>query len=163
MLHKNIKFTVEYEENFQITFLDVNIKRINNGYTTDVFRKKSFNGTYLNWNSLTTVQYKTGLIHCLLDRGWKICSNFDLFHKEINKIKQILIKNDYPVNITNKAVDKYLNKKFMTPSNYKVRRNPVYLVLPYGGRKTEEVKIKIKRLMERYFSQFDSNFIFKTA
>ena len=33
----------------------------------------------------------------------------------------------------------------MTPSNYKVRGNPVYPVLSFRGRKTEEVKIKIKR------------------
>ena len=45
----------------------------------------------------------------------------------------------------------------MTPSNYKVRGKPVHLVLPYGGRKSEEIKIKIKRLMERYYPQIDFN------
>ena len=75
-------------KNFLIPFLDVNIKRTNNGFITNVLRKKTLTGTYLKWNSFTTVQYKTGLIHCLIDRGWKICSNLDLFHKEIKKIKQ---------------------------------------------------------------------------
>ena len=51
----------------------------------------------------------------------------------------------------------------MTPSNYKVWGKPVYLDLPYGGRKTEEVKNKIKRLMERYYPQVDFNLMFKTA
>ena len=51
----------------------------------------------------------------------------------------------------------------MTSSNYKVRGKPVYLVLPYGGRMKEEVKIKIKRLMERFNPQVDFNLMFKTA
>ena len=51
----------------------------------------------------------------------------------------------------------------MTPSNYKVKEKPVYFVLSYGRRKTEEVKIKIKKLIKRYFRQIDFNLMFKTV
>ena len=73
------------------------MKIIETGFLTDVYRKKTFTGCYLHWNSLTTKQYKTGLIKCLLDRSCKISSNLDLIHKEIQNIKLILLKNGYGI------------------------------------------------------------------
>ena len=45
---------------------------------------------------------------------------------------------------------------------YKARGKLVYLVLPYGGRKTKKLKEKIKILIKNYYPQIDFNFIFKT-
>ena len=66
----------------------------------------------LNWNSLTARKYKIGLIHCLLDRIWKICTNYDLVSIEIQKIKEILIKNDYPIHIVDLEILAFINKKY---------------------------------------------------
>ena len=43
--HKNIKFTVEFEDKHVISFLDVRVKRKNESFITDVYRKKTFSGT----------------------------------------------------------------------------------------------------------------------
>ena len=67
----------------------------------------------LNWNSLTSRKYKIGLIHCLLDRAWKICSEYELIHIEIVKIKTILISNEYPVHIIEEEIKKFLNNKYI--------------------------------------------------
>ena len=74
--------------------------------------KKMFSGTYVNWKSFTTSQYEINLIKCLLDRSWKICSNLNLFHQEIQRIKLILLENEYPTTILNTVINKYLEKKF---------------------------------------------------
>ena len=89
-LHKNIKFTAEFEDKNNISFLDVRLKRESEGLITDVYRKQTFSSTYLLWNILTTSQYKINLIKCLFDRSWKICSYFKIFHQEIQRIKLIL-------------------------------------------------------------------------
>ena len=44
--HPNIKFTMELEENQEIPFLDVRIKRNLNNFTTTVHRKTTFTGLY---------------------------------------------------------------------------------------------------------------------
>ena len=72
--HHNIKFTVETEANNSIPFLDTRVKRNKDSGLT-LYHKKTFTGTYLNWTSLTDWKYKVGLICCLLDRIWKICSD----------------------------------------------------------------------------------------
>ena len=37
--HPNIKFTSEIEENNSISFLDIKIRRVNNSFSTNVYRK----------------------------------------------------------------------------------------------------------------------------
>ena len=41
--HKNLNFTFDFEENDSFSFLDVKITRGNNGFSTSVFRKATFN------------------------------------------------------------------------------------------------------------------------
>lgn len=72
--HPNIKFTDEYERNNKLAFLDTCVKRVNVSYVTTIYHKKTFTGVYLNWTSLTSKKYKTGLIRCLLNRILKICA-----------------------------------------------------------------------------------------
>lgn len=66
--HRNIKFTIEHEENKRLPFLDTLVKRYLSRYETSVYRKKTFTGVYLNWRSLTARKYKIGLIKGLLNR-----------------------------------------------------------------------------------------------
>ena len=64
-----------------------------------------------NWNSLTDRKYKIGLIYCLLDRIWKICS--DKKDRElVEKLKAILAKNDYSSEIIKKETEKFLKKPY---------------------------------------------------
>ena len=101
--HHNIKFTVETEANNSIPFLDTRVKRNKDSrLTTTLYHKKTFTGTYLNWTSLTDRKYKIGLIYCLLDRIWKICSDKKDRELEVEKLKVILAKNDYPAEIIRK-------------------------------------------------------------
>jgi hypothetical protein len=69
--HPNIKFTIEHEVKNRLPFLDTCVIRTVNGYKTTVYRKKTFTGMYLNWNSLTARRYKIGLIRCLAERIWR--------------------------------------------------------------------------------------------
>ena len=61
---------MEKENNNTLNFLDVKIKRgSDNSISTSTSRKPTFTGVMLNWNSLTSIKYKKGLIRCLLDRS----------------------------------------------------------------------------------------------
>ena len=64
---------MEKESNNSLNFLDVTNKKKNNTtLSTLTYRKYKFTGVMLNWNSLTSIKYNTGLIRCLLDRSDKI-------------------------------------------------------------------------------------------
>ena len=73
--HVNIKFTIEFEENNVLPFLDVLIKRHNNIFSTSIYRKKTFTGLYTKWDSFTSRKYKVNVIRNLTFRCFRICSS----------------------------------------------------------------------------------------
>ena len=57
-LHSNIKFTVEYEKDECIPFLDVLLIRISDGsISRSIFRKATFTGQYLHFDSFVPIRY----------------------------------------------------------------------------------------------------------
>jgi hypothetical protein len=94
--HKNIKLTVEHEERGKLPFLDTCVVRTANRYITRINRKKTFTGVYLNWRSLTANRYKIGLIRCLAERIWRICSEEKDRLSELEKTEGHLVQKRLP-------------------------------------------------------------------
>ena len=88
--HKNIKFTSEIEENGSLSILDIKISCENNKFGTSVYRKPTFSGVFTNFESFIPDIYKRGLIETLLHRSFRLCSNYENFHLEIETMKSIL-------------------------------------------------------------------------
>ena len=65
--HK-IQFTTEEESEGRISFLDVLIIRAGNGIETNWYRKPTWSGRYLNFNSNYPYKYKINVINNLVDR-----------------------------------------------------------------------------------------------
>ena len=53
----------------------LSIIKVGNELQTSLFRKKTFIGVYLNFNSHLPSEYKKGLLHTLLYQAYNICSN----------------------------------------------------------------------------------------
>ena len=94
--HKNIKFTSETENENSISFLDIKITRDHKKFMTSVYRKPTFSGVFTNFGSSIPKSYKYNLLFTLLHRTFKLCSNFERFHQEIDKLKTIFENNGYP-------------------------------------------------------------------
>ena len=92
--HPNLRFTIEHETSNELPFLDTSVERKVNKYS----RKNKFTGVYLNWTSLTSKKYKFGLIRCLADRIWKICSEPAKRDVELKEMS-----NGWPFNLTDCA------------------------------------------------------------
>ena len=60
--HANLKFTVEFELNNSLPFLDVLVTRKEDKLITSLYRKPTHTGLYLLWESSQNRQYKLGLI-----------------------------------------------------------------------------------------------------
>ena len=95
--HPNISFTSELETNSKLLFLDILIDRSDDGFSTSVYRKPTFTGLFTtNFDSFIPISFKRSLIYTLLDRYFKICSSYYLFHSEVLKLKNILLSNGDP-------------------------------------------------------------------
>ena len=109
--HPNIKFTFEHEHNNSFSFLYVKICCENNKLTTSVYRKPTFSGVFTNFKSFIPTVYKFGLVYTLLRRCFNITSSYEIFHNEINALKQILKLNGYPTQFIDRCIKQFLQKK----------------------------------------------------
>ena len=93
--HPNIKFTMpELEENQEIPFLDVLIKRHQNTFSTTVHRKKTFTSLYTKWDAFTPLHNRFNphpTYRCFL-----ICSTFSSLQAALSDLKKTLLLNGYP-------------------------------------------------------------------
>jgi len=159
--HPNIKFTIEKEEKNSLPFLDTRVIRNVGKYVTTIYHKKTFTGVYLNWKSLTARKYKIGLINCLLNRIWKICTTQEQKDDEVSKLRIILEKNEYPKNVIDQTIDKYIARITLPPQPKQPKETKRFIVLPYANRKVEDFAVRLKALVEDNYTQVDFNVAFK--
>ena len=160
-LHKNIKFTTEKEKDGKIPFLDILVKRRKDRLYTELYRKPTFTGVYLHWDSLTSRKYKIGLIKCLLNRIWSICSDPETRSLEASRTKSILLRNNYPAHVLDKEIANFvayrekldLRRTSDDRNSYEkgetdVQKQVCYMKLPYYGPECENFGVKLRRLVE---------------
>ena len=75
------------------------------------FVKKTIIGLFINYLGFTPLSYKIGLVKTLTHRAFKLCSNWCLFHDEVNNIKKYLEKNSCPENFIDREIKTYLEKQ----------------------------------------------------
>jgi len=73
-LHPSLCFTHEKESNHSLPFLDVLVERRDSEFSTSVYKKPTFTGQYLGWNSFSPHKRKINLIGTLVHRAFMICS-----------------------------------------------------------------------------------------
>ena len=135
-LHPNINFKPEIEENNSISFLDIKIRRVNNSFSTNIYRKVTFSGVFTNFESFIPVSYKSNLIFTLLFRAFALCSNFELFHQEILNPKDIFKRNGYPCNFFDVCIKRFLNNTFIDKKVYALApKKELVCVLPFIWKK----------------------------
>ena len=80
-------------------FLDVLVTRTEQGFRSSVYRKPTFTGQYLNFNShLYTV--KKGIVRCIQHRAKTISSDTDAYQEEMIRLRHNLHRKNYPESIT---------------------------------------------------------------
>ena len=81
--HKCLKFTSEAENDNSFSFLDIKITRHNQQFKTSVYRKPTFSGVFIHYESYVDQTYKKSLIDPLLFRCFSICSDYTSFDLEV--------------------------------------------------------------------------------
>ena len=146
--HPNIKFTKEKQVNHSIAFLNVFISGIDNqNLTLQTYHKSTYTGLLINFKSFSSFSYKISLIKCSIDRWFKICNNWNIFHNDTKSIQSNLIKNVYPPFLIDKVIKKYLDHKLSCNQNQlKETSNVYYFKLPYISNLLHYNEIKLSKL-----------------
>ena len=111
-----LKFTIEYEKNKQLAYLDTLVNRTPLYFKTSVYIKTTNFGDCLNYSSICPDKYKSSVINTLLHRAYQICSDWETFHVELIRIKQLLTNNNFPMKIIDERIRKFLDNVFVGPN-----------------------------------------------
>ena len=128
----------------KINFLDIEIIVKNNCIITNWYRKSTFSGRLLNFNSQHLNNNKIAIIYSLVDKA--IILSDESFHNEnLSLIKHLLFDNDYPLELVNTHIEKRL--KFLNNKSKKTKvNNKPRIVLQF----VEE----LKPIMKNFFNKF---------
>jgi hypothetical protein len=106
-----MKFTIEFEDNKQINFLDTTIRRHEDGsLSTKWYSKQNSAISLLNYNSSHTMAQKINVVHNLIKRVTTLTTNItqeDCF----STIYNILLNNGYPKHFIKKQYNDFLHQK----------------------------------------------------
>ena len=147
--HQNINFTDEQENVGSLSFQNVKICRKNGKFVTSVYRKPTFKGVFTNYESFIPTYQKRGLLDKLLHRSCSICCDFKTFDLEIDHLKTILIKNNYPLNFIDSCIKSFLNKLY-TPEGIvpNVPKENFFVKLPF----LRSISFQIRKKLQTLFS-----------
>ena len=164
--HPNLKFTTEVGNN-KLPFLDVFINT-EDTLQTSIYRKDTYTGLLLNYNSVCPRQWKVGLINGMLHRAYTVSNCWEMFHNEVKNMTSIFQKNGYPRSTVEKIVRNFLNKKNTVISNghndtctSTADAHVNYTVLPYIGQPSLTLRNNLMKIYKRY--GINSKIVFNTT
>ena len=108
--------------------------------------------------------YKKGLISTLLYRAYMINSSLIGMHKEVEKLKDIFRKNEYPTSFIDNCILKFFNK--MNERKVPVHTVPkmeVSLILPFMGTTSVSVRNNLVKSFRKIMPFCNIKVIFKTS
>ena len=162
--HDAIKFTMERENNKELPFLDMKIKRNTNNsdqFTTSVYRKPTFTGLGSNYFSFIPLLYKLNSIRTLIHRAYHLSSTYLFFHQELTFLVSYFHQNGFPKNLIYKRIQEFLNKLYTVKDTYvTVPKCKIYLSIPYYGPQSHTFQQDLKTLIESAYPQLSTYIIY---
>ena len=123
-------------------------------------------GLFTNFLCFTPFSYKLGLIRTLIDRAYNVNSTLLGFNKEIKKLSYVLKKNQFPEDLINTVLNKYLDKISKSTALSVDSKPPeglytLYFELPYLVLYAF-TKRKLYNLVKRYCKNLEIKLVFSS-
>ena len=132
--------------------LDVEVSRQQGKFVTSVYRKPTFSGVYTHFDSFLPEVYKVGMIYTLAYRCSKICSDWTRCHEELNFLKQVFLKNVYPLSFIEICFKMVINKLVIKrPQVTTVEKKTLIPSLPYLGDISLQTRTKLRKSFKKHF------------
>ena len=87
-----MSFNKETEQNNKISFLDVNVIRQQRKFITSVYQEPTFSGVYIHFDNFLPDTYKIGMIYTLVNKCFRICSSWSMFHQQLILLREIFLE-----------------------------------------------------------------------
>ena len=159
-IHNRIKFTKEVELEGELSFLDIKIiKNDDNRVKLNWYRKPTWSGRFLNFDSHHQFGNKIGTVKGVIDRAIKL-SHKDFRKDNLDLIRKTFVNNNYPIDFINKMIEERVNEIYNGSMkkrfNLDVKKG-VYFVLPYVRGLSERLKVEFKKHNIQIFFRNNNN------
>lgn len=140
--HPSISFTMELEDNNKLPFLGMEIIKNGSQLDTKVYKKPTDTGLLLHYQSHVDLKYKHSLLQTMLNRAFKLSSNWQLFHQECERLKETFARLHYPESLVQSAIRQFVEAKVVTEDACPRQQDPgqqevpIRVVLPYKDQKS---------------------------
>ena len=133
--HSPIKFTMETESNSMLSFLGTQLLNKHTRVETKVYVKPTNTGLLLYYKSHVDDRYKRGLLKTMLDRAYRLSSNWHYFSEECYRLKLVFSRLKYPDNLVNSTISRFVaarasDQPVSSPA-VSDRLDPIRVVLPF--------------------------------
>ena len=127
----SIKFSVEYEQNGSIPFLDTKVTRNGTEFMFNIYRKPTHSNSYIHWFSNHSRNTKRGSLFGLFLRAYRICDE-PFIDDEINFIKSSFLKLGYPLHFITKVLGDVRRRHFGQGQPVRDGPQPPTISLPHN-------------------------------
>ena len=151
---------MESELNDTMSFLDIQMTRRSDGtISRAIYRKNTWAGQYMHFDSFVPIEYKRGLVRTLFDRARRICTNDNLAF-EFQTLNETLAMNGYPDVFVSRHSRLGDSKETITS----VSRLRVTICVPFKGDDVGQLlKRRLRSAIARVYYAADPVIVYRTA
>ena len=159
-LNLGLKFTGENECDGTLPFMDVLVKRVENGFVRSAFLKPTFTGLYTRWDCYAPTSQKINLIKSLTTRAVRICSPSTVAD-ELVTLKNLFLKNGYPLHVVERTICQTVQKT--TERKTDMASSSVLIRLPWIGGLSIDFRRGFQRVVSCSFPTVNARVVFTTT
>ena len=133
--HRNLKFTMEIAEQNTIPLVGMNITKSGNRLK----HQSTESPTILAYSCTTTAMWanvtKIFLLATMIHRGYQLSSTPNTFSAQCNKLRSTFLDLDYPINLINSTINKFLRNidNIDAAKNARDDNSTIIVPLPFKG------------------------------
>ena len=109
--HSSVKFTMEIENDGMLPFLGTQLLNKSTQIQTKIYVKPTNTGLLLHYKSHVDDRYKRGLLKTMLERAFRLSSNWSYFSEECDRLKMVFSRLDYPDKLVNSTITRFIADK----------------------------------------------------
>ena len=95
---------MEIENDGMLPFLGIQLLNKSTQIQTKTYIKPTNTGLLLHYKSHVDDRYKRGLLKTMLDRAFRLSSNWSYFSEECDRLKIVFSRLDYPGKLVNSTI-----------------------------------------------------------
>ena len=138
--YPSINFTMELAANGKLPFLGVEIVKHMSRLETKVYKKPTDTGLLMHYQSHVDVRYKQSLLRTMLNRAFKLSSNWQLYHLECERLTDTFSRLHYPVPLLQSAIKDFVTAKVSgdvrSEQTCDDKKAQVRMILPFKDRRS---------------------------